>query len=44
MFEGNTMLAALAARTSKIHLGLLVGGVTYRNPALVREDHDRRST
>jgi len=34
MFEGNTMLAALAARTSKINLGLLVGGVTYRNPAL----------
>jgi F420-dependent oxidoreductase-like protein len=34
MFEGNTMLAALAARTSKVSLGLLVGGVTYRNPAL----------
>jgi F420-dependent oxidoreductase-like protein len=34
MFEGNTMLAALAARTSKVTLGLLVGGVTYRNPAL----------
>lgn len=35
MFDGNTMLAAIAARTSSIHLGLLVGGVTYRNPALV---------
>src|SRR5215213_7729522 len=35
MLEGNTILAALAARTSKISLGLLVGGVTYRNPALV---------
>ena len=35
MLEGNTMLAALAARTSTINLGLLVGGVTYRNPALV---------
>ncbi|RKQ88249.1 F420-dependent oxidoreductase-like protein [Solirubrobacter pauli] len=35
MFDGNTMLAAIAARTSAIHLGLLVGGVTYRNPALV---------
>lgn len=35
MFDGNTMLAALAARTSKLTLGLLVGGVTYRNPALV---------
>jgi F420-dependent oxidoreductase-like protein len=35
MLEGNTVLAALAARTSKAHLGLLVGGVTYRNPALL---------
>ena len=35
MMEGNTILAALAARTSTINLGLLVGGVTYRNPALV---------
>ena len=34
MFEGNTMLGGLAARTSKASLGLLVGGVTYRNPAL----------
>jgi F420-dependent oxidoreductase-like protein len=34
MFEGNTMLGALAARTSKVTFGLLVGGVTYRNPAL----------
>ncbi len=33
MFEGNTMLAALAARTSTVSLGLLVGGVMYRNPA-----------
>jgi F420-dependent oxidoreductase-like protein len=35
MFEGNTMLAALAARTSTLTLGTLVGGVTYRNPALL---------
>src|SRR3954453_19646655 len=35
MMEGNAILAALAARTSRINLGLLVGGVTYRNPALV---------
>jgi F420-dependent oxidoreductase-like protein len=33
MFEGCTMLAGLAARTETIALGLLVGGVTYRNPA-----------
>jgi F420-dependent oxidoreductase-like protein len=35
MMEGNTALAALAARTSTLNLGLLVGGVTYRNPALM---------
>jgi len=35
MMEGNAILAALAARTSTINLGLLVGGVTYRNPALM---------
>ena len=34
MLEGNTILAALAARTSRINLSLLVGAVTYRNPAL----------
>jgi F420-dependent oxidoreductase-like protein len=35
MFEGTTMLAGIAARTSKLTLGTLVGGVTYRNPALL---------
>jgi F420-dependent oxidoreductase-like protein len=35
MFEGNVMLGALAARTSKVSLGLLVAGVMYRNPALL---------
>jgi F420-dependent oxidoreductase-like protein len=35
MLEGNTALAALAARTSSVQLGLMVGGVTYRNPALM---------
>jgi F420-dependent oxidoreductase-like protein len=35
MLEGNVALAALAAVTSKVHLGLMVGGVTYRNPALM---------
>ena len=33
MFEGNTILAGIAARTESIALGMLVGGVTYRNPA-----------
>ena len=35
MLEGYSMLSAVAARTATINLGLLVGGVTYRNPALV---------
>ena len=35
MMEGNTILAGLAARTSRVSVGLLVGGVTYRNPALL---------
>jgi F420-dependent oxidoreductase-like protein len=35
MLEGNVALAALAGRTSSVHLGLMVGGVTYRNPALM---------
>jgi F420-dependent oxidoreductase-like protein len=35
MLEGNTLLGALAARTRTLNLSLLVGGVTYRNPALL---------
>jgi len=35
MMEGNTILAGLAARTSRVSVGMLVGGVTYRNPALL---------
>ena len=35
MLEGNTILAGIAARTSTVTVGLLVGGVTYRNPALL---------
>jgi len=35
MFEANTILAGLAARTSTVTLGSLVGAVTYRNPALL---------
>jgi F420-dependent oxidoreductase-like protein len=33
MFDGSTMLAGIAGRTKSIAVGLLVGGVTYRNPA-----------
>jgi F420-dependent oxidoreductase-like protein len=35
MLEGYMTLAAIAARTSRVRLGTLVTGVTYRNPALV---------
>ncbi len=35
MLEGNVTLMALAARTQKLHVGLMVGGVTYRNPAFL---------
>ena len=33
-FEGMTTLAALAAATSRIRLGLLVTGMTYRHPSV----------
>jgi F420-dependent oxidoreductase-like protein len=35
MLEGNTTLGALAAVTKKASLGLMVGGIHYRNPALM---------
>lgn len=35
MLEAYTLLGAVAARTSRIKLGTLVTGVTYRNPALL---------
>jgi F420-dependent oxidoreductase-like protein len=35
MLEGNAVLAALAARTERVALTLLVSGVMYRNPALL---------
>lgn len=34
-FEGMTTLAALAGMTTKIRLGLLVAGVTYRHPSVL---------
>ncbi len=33
MFEAYSLLNALAARTSTVNLGVMVGGMTYRNPA-----------
>jgi F420-dependent oxidoreductase-like protein len=35
MMEAYTTLAALATQTSRVRLGTLVTGVTYRNPALL---------
>ena len=35
MMEAYTTLAALATQTSRVKLGTLVSGVTYRNPALL---------
>ncbi len=35
MLEAYTTLGALAARTSRVQLGAMVTGVTYRNPALL---------
>src|SRR5207249_425944 len=35
MLESSTLLGALGARTSRVRLGALVSGVTYRNPALL---------
>jgi F420-dependent oxidoreductase-like protein len=35
MFECYSLLTALAARTSTVRLGAMVGGMTYRNPAFL---------
>jgi len=35
MFEAYTLLSAIAARTNKVRLGCMVGGMTYRNPAFL---------
>jgi F420-dependent oxidoreductase-like protein len=35
MMEAYTLLGGLAARTSRVQLGTLVTGVTYRNPAIL---------
>jgi F420-dependent oxidoreductase-like protein len=38
MLEAYTTLSALAMQTSKVKLGTLVTGVTYRNPALLAKE------
>jgi F420-dependent oxidoreductase-like protein len=38
MMECYTLLSALAARTTTVKLGAMVGGVTYRNPALLAKE------
>jgi F420-dependent oxidoreductase-like protein len=35
MFEAYSLLTAIAARTSRVRLGAMVGGMTYRNPAFL---------
>jgi len=37
-FEGWTLLAALAAETSRIRVGVLVGSNTFRHPALLAQE------
>jgi F420-dependent oxidoreductase-like protein len=38
MLEGYATLAGIAARTTKVRLGTLVTGVTYRNPAFLAKE------
>jgi F420-dependent oxidoreductase-like protein len=37
-FEGMTLLAAMAAHTSRLRIGMIVVGVTYRHPAVLANE------
>jgi hypothetical protein len=43
-FEGPTMLAAMAAHTTRVRVAILVTGVTYRHPAVTTSRAEGRST
>jgi alkanesulfonate monooxygenase SsuD/methylene tetrahydromethanopterin reductase-like flavin-dependent oxidoreductase (luciferase family) len=38
MFEAYSILGSIAAKTSRLQLGVLAAGVTYRNPAFLAKE------